>query len=172
MYQMLAGRLPFVAESPTSMAFQHAYEQAESLQNLVPEVPRRVSAIVTRLMAKNPDNRYQTAAEVLADIVGFRAGKPPARPPRGGSTSDVSPPASLPPLDSSNDFAGAADWSAPAEPPSDRGLLNRLASLFRRGARDLAGKLESTEQQVDGAIQQYQRTSQRIAADWFATVKT
>lgn len=161
-YQMLSGQLPFSADSPTSMAFQHAYEQPTPLGQIAGDVPRRVAAIVTRLMAKNPKHRYQTAAEVLDDIAAFRAGKPPARSPRGTAASGISLSASLPPMEAPGDFTGAADWAELAKPTSDRGWLDRIVNLFRRSVRDLTSKLENTEQQVDGAIQQYQHRANEL----------
>src|SRR5262249_23840640 len=149
MYQMLSGRLPFTADSPTTMIFKHAYEQPARLAEIAPEVPQRLAAIVTRLMAKNPDNRYQSAEEVLADIQNYRCATPPAPPLPSPA---VPPPPPLPPSpvqsweDSKQEFVHpAANFRA------------RLFSLFRRHAPQLAAKLENTTQQVDGAIRQYER---------------
>src|SRR5204863_9845655 len=65
MYQMLSGRLPFEADSPTTMIFKHAYEQPARLTEIAPCVPQRLAAIVTRAMAQYPANRYPSAAEAL-----------------------------------------------------------------------------------------------------------
>jgi predicted Ser/Thr protein kinase len=156
MYQMLSGRLPFVADSPTGMAFQHAYEQPEPLEKLAPGLPRRMSAIVTRLMAKNPDHRYQTAADVISDVVAYRAGKPPARPKRSAAGSNLSAatlPAALPAVD----MFGCEDWSTLAQRPLGASWRERILNLFRRRAFDLGAKLQATQLQVDDAILPYLR---------------
>jgi hypothetical protein len=57
-YEMLAGRLPFAATSPTSMIFQHAYEAPPSLAEIPPDVPAPVARVVACLMAKDPADRY------------------------------------------------------------------------------------------------------------------
>jgi hypothetical protein len=87
LYQMLAGRLPFVADSPTTMMFQHAYEKPPPMEEVAADVPAPLAAIVARLMAKDPDQRYPNCAEVLADLEAFRAGREvlaPARHERAG----------------------------------------------------------------------------------------
>lgn len=78
MYQTLAGRLPFAADSPTTMIFQHAYEQPAPLTEVAADVPPALAAIVLRLMAKDPAQRYQSAKDVLQDLAAFRAGELPS----------------------------------------------------------------------------------------------
>ena len=75
-YQLLAGRLPFVADSPTAMIFQHAYEAPFPLEQAAPGVPPPVIQIVARMMAKDPLDRYPDCGAVLADIVAYRKGEP------------------------------------------------------------------------------------------------
>lgn len=65
MYQLLSGELPFSAETPTGMMYQHTHSRARPLSELAPEVPLELEAVVRRLMAKEPGDRYQTAAEAL-----------------------------------------------------------------------------------------------------------
>jgi serine/threonine protein kinase len=67
-YRLLSGRLPFDAESPTGVIFKHAYEQAPPLWSFVPEVSQRLSDVVARLMAKNPDERFQSATELMRTL--------------------------------------------------------------------------------------------------------
>src|SRR5207248_2344218 len=74
-YQMLSGRLPFRAETPSVMIFQHAYEKPPSLREAVPGVPGPLADIVDRLMAKDPAARHQSCEEVLADLRRWRAGQ-------------------------------------------------------------------------------------------------
>ncbi|MCU0880607.1 MAG: serine/threonine-protein kinase, partial [Pirellulaceae bacterium] len=68
LYHMLSGSLPFEADSPTAMIFQHVYEQPKPLHHVAPQVPEALCAIVHRLLAKSPADRHQTAEEVLSDI--------------------------------------------------------------------------------------------------------
>lgn len=71
MYQMLSGSPPFSGESLASILFQHAYEAPRPLAQVAPEVPAELSAIVARLLRKNPDSRYQSASEVLRELRRF-----------------------------------------------------------------------------------------------------
>jgi serine/threonine protein kinase len=76
LYQLLCGRLPFVAHESTAVIYQHVYEAPPPISTFAPEVPRALVAIVEKMLAKSPDDRYQTAAEALADVRAFRAGRP------------------------------------------------------------------------------------------------
>jgi serine/threonine protein kinase/formylglycine-generating enzyme required for sulfatase activity len=75
-YQMLAGRLPFQADSAASMVFKHAFEDPLPLEHSAPDVPRPVAEIIARMMAKDPAQRYGSCAAVLADLKAVREGRP------------------------------------------------------------------------------------------------
>ena len=77
-YQLLAGRLPFVADTPTTMIFQHAYEEPFPLRRAAPDVPPPLVDIIALMMAKEPAERYPDCAAVLADIVAYRQGNLPS----------------------------------------------------------------------------------------------
>jgi hypothetical protein len=64
-YQMLAGMLPFTATDPMELVHHHI-ARAPVLQ--AAKVPAPVLAIVTKLLAKNAEDRYRTAAGVEADL--------------------------------------------------------------------------------------------------------
>ncbi|HKB36203.1 MAG TPA: protein kinase [Gemmataceae bacterium] len=107
-YQMLSGRLPFESDTPSRMLFQHAYETPRPLQEVAPEVPAALAAVVTRLLAKEPACRYSSSAEALSDLRHGRSqaapvpspereavaqgspGRPPA-PPRGEDRTEALP---------------------------------------------------------------------------------
>src|SRR5262249_3327697 len=66
--------LPFQAAPATALIFQHVYEPPPALDELAPDVPAALAAIVARLLSKSPDDRPQTADDVLADLRAYRAG--------------------------------------------------------------------------------------------------
>jgi tetratricopeptide (TPR) repeat protein len=78
-YEMLAGRLPFEAESPVGYIVQHATQPPAPLSLLRPDVPARLEAIVMRALEKSPDARPQTAAELGRQIA--EAAAPAPAPP-------------------------------------------------------------------------------------------
>jgi serine/threonine protein kinase len=76
LFQMLSGRLPFQADTPAALVFQHVYEQPPSLDEAAPGVPAPLKAIVARLLSKSAADRHQTAEDVLADLQAYRAKRP------------------------------------------------------------------------------------------------
>ncbi|WP_437947961.1 AAA family ATPase [Sorangium sp. So ce296] len=68
LYQMLTGRLPFRLSDPMEMVHAHLARTPTPPHELVPAVSRPVSDLVMRLLAKNPEERYQSARGVLADL--------------------------------------------------------------------------------------------------------
>ncbi|XID95217.1 Stk1 family PASTA domain-containing Ser/Thr kinase [Paenibacillaceae bacterium WGS1546] len=68
LYQMLTGRLPFLGESPISVALKHLQEPFEQPRQVNPHIPQSVENIILRAMRKNPQERYQSANEMLKDL--------------------------------------------------------------------------------------------------------
>ncbi len=64
MYQMLTGKLPFVADNIMALMYQIVDNTAPSPSSLNPKVPDMLDDIVSKCMAKNPSARYQTAYEL------------------------------------------------------------------------------------------------------------
>ncbi len=67
-YQMLAGRPPFSGDTALSVALQHLKRQPEPLENHRPDLPAPLCRIVHKMLAKNPDHRVQSAAELLREL--------------------------------------------------------------------------------------------------------
>jgi serine/threonine-protein kinase len=76
LYELLCGQPPFVGDSPVSVAYQHVREDARPPSLLNREVTPAVDAVVLKALAKNPLNRYQSAAEMRADLLRAAAGRP------------------------------------------------------------------------------------------------
>lgn len=68
LYQMLTGRLPFLGESPISVALKHLQEHFEEPRSVNPMIPQSVENIILKSMRKNPGERYQSAKEMLHDL--------------------------------------------------------------------------------------------------------
>ena len=68
LYEMLTGELPFTASDPMEWVHCHIARQPAPPDERVAGVPRPVSAIVMKLLAKNAEDRYQTAAGLTADL--------------------------------------------------------------------------------------------------------
>lgn len=64
LYQMLAGEVPFDADTPFEVIRKHISERARPLRQLRPDTPVALQRIVTRCMAKAPDRRYKTPLDL------------------------------------------------------------------------------------------------------------
>ena len=80
LYELLTDRPPFVGESPVSVAYQHVSEHPTPPSQLDSQVTPQVDAVVLRALAKNPDQRYQTAAEFKSDVDRAIVGAPVTAP--------------------------------------------------------------------------------------------
>jgi eukaryotic-like serine/threonine-protein kinase len=76
LFEMVAGRPPFLGETPVSIASKHVRDRPPVLRDLNPTVPPDLEAIVAKAMAKTPDLRYQSASDLQADLQRFAAGRP------------------------------------------------------------------------------------------------
>lgn len=68
LYEMLAGKVPFEADSAVSVALMQLQDDAERLTQINPDIPKGLEQICMHAMQKNPADRYQTATEMLLDI--------------------------------------------------------------------------------------------------------
>lgn len=68
LYEMLAGKVPFDSENAVSIALMQVQANAEKLTQINPNIPKGLEQICIHAMQKNPDDRYQTATEMLLDI--------------------------------------------------------------------------------------------------------
>ncbi len=67
-YEMLAGRVPFEADSAVSVALMQVKNTAKRLTDINPDIPVGLEQICIHAMQKNPLERYQTATEMLLDL--------------------------------------------------------------------------------------------------------
>ena len=80
LYEMLTGEPPFVGDSPVAVAYQHVREDPVPPSQRHEGISADLDAVVLKALAKNPDNRYQTAAEMRTDLVRVHNGEPPEAP--------------------------------------------------------------------------------------------
>ena len=78
LYELLTGRPPFTGDSPVAIAYQHVRENPIPPTRVDPDVPPWADAIVLKAMAKSPADRYQTAADMRADLQRAASGLPVA----------------------------------------------------------------------------------------------
>ncbi|MDQ3964975.1 MAG: Stk1 family PASTA domain-containing Ser/Thr kinase [Actinomycetota bacterium] len=98
LYEMLTGEQPYGGtENPIVEAMKHVNEPPRSPREVNPEVPEPLDAVTVKLLAKNPEDRYASAAELAEDLERARSGLPPvAEDPEETEKMIVLPPP-LPP---------------------------------------------------------------------------
>ena len=163
MYHMLSGRLPFEADSPTALIFQHVYEQPPPLTQWAPDLPKTLVDVVEKLLRKSPDERYQSAEEVLAELHATRTGnrrREAVHREKRDVVDTVHKPQSskvkedLPQLSANLlDIKPLGWWEC---------TRDRAASLFQKHSPEVLKQLQSTQQQVGGAIAEYERRQRKI----------
>jgi len=67
-YFLLAGKVPFPGSNLIQKLDKHRWHHPLSVEQVRPDVPRPVAAVVRRLMAKHPDDRYATPGELAASL--------------------------------------------------------------------------------------------------------
>ena len=92
LYEMLTGRPPFIGDTPLSIAYKHVRENPEKPSAINADIPAALDAVVMKALAKNPDNRYQTAREMREDLERFTAGEKVHATPLLVGPTTVGPP--------------------------------------------------------------------------------
>lgn len=67
-YEMLTGKLPFQSNDPLEIIYCHLSQQPVPVREFNSEIPDAIVQVVEKMMAKNVEDRYQTAAGILADL--------------------------------------------------------------------------------------------------------
>ncbi len=77
MYEALTGHPPFMAENPIKIILKHINDEPKAISALPQDykVPKNLESIIMRCLAKEPQDRYQTAEELLKDLQAVRDGK-------------------------------------------------------------------------------------------------
>jgi serine/threonine-protein kinase len=75
LYELLAHRPPFTGDTPVAIAYKQVNESPVPPSQVNPDVSPRLDAVVMKCMAKNPANRYQSAAELSEDLDRIRKGQ-------------------------------------------------------------------------------------------------
>ncbi len=68
LYEMVSGHPPYEANSAMTLMMMHVNDPIPDVRQLNPEVPSDLVAVINKALAKNPGERYQTAAELSADL--------------------------------------------------------------------------------------------------------
>ena len=75
LYEMLTGRPPFTGETPLAISYRHVQDAPEPPSTHISGLPRGLEAIIMKLLAKKPDDRYSSAQDLRLDLNRFLAGE-------------------------------------------------------------------------------------------------
>jgi serine/threonine-protein kinase len=89
LYELVCGGVPFVADSPVSVAYKHVREDPVPPSQRNSDVPPALEQIIMSALAKDPDHRYQSADDMRADLLRFRRGRPLAAAPVTAIMADM-----------------------------------------------------------------------------------
>ncbi|TDC80409.1 Stk1 family PASTA domain-containing Ser/Thr kinase [Streptomyces hainanensis] len=133
LYELLTGRPPFVGDSPVAVAYQHVSEEPTPPSVLAEGISPGVDAVVLRSLAKDREWRYQSAAEMRADLEAVLEGRgmavfaPPPEP--SASRASGAATASMPAM------SAARTGVAPAVPDGGGRRANRRPPQRRSSQR-------------------------------------
>ncbi len=91
-YEMLTGTPPYVADTPFALMHKHFYESPPTLNLSRPDLPTAFSDVIAKAVAKSPDDRFTTAAQMTAAFESAMSGRSPERPIAAPSLSDQTEP--------------------------------------------------------------------------------
>ncbi|HPT95807.1 MAG TPA: Stk1 family PASTA domain-containing Ser/Thr kinase [Microbacteriaceae bacterium] len=89
LYELLTGRPPFRGETPVAVAYQHVSEQPATPSELNEDLPRTLDLVALRALAKDPFQRFQTAAEFRAALDAANDGREPSKQELGALTNEL-----------------------------------------------------------------------------------
>jgi eukaryotic-like serine/threonine-protein kinase len=78
LYEAVTGTLPFTADNPIAVSMKHVNEAPQPPIELNPAIPAGMNAVIMKLLAKNPDDRYANADTLAEDLWRVRRGMAPA----------------------------------------------------------------------------------------------
>ena len=122
LFEMLTGTLPFEGDTPVSVILKHIQAPLPDTLRADPAIPPAVASLVEKMMAKKPEERYSSPAELAADIKLILQGKTPEalKPPVAPAPSPVGREAVASPVASDPLRAGRESSSAPQPSVKDR----------------------------------------------------
>jgi serine/threonine protein kinase len=76
LYEMLSGSVPFEGATPLSVAMKHKAEKPRDIRELRSQISPDAAALISRCLEKDPEKRYQTTEELIADLNRIEKGAP------------------------------------------------------------------------------------------------
>jgi serine/threonine-protein kinase len=120
LYFCLAGHYPFPENNPVKKMLAHQCHEPTPIRQIVPDCPAKLASIVHRLLRKQPEERYNSIGDLIADLQAItsdgKRGVTPSRP-----SAIIDPPSKRPPQ---------SDVESPAEPAETNKKNSQVATLL------------------------------------------
>lgn len=130
LFELLTGQAPFRGDSAVAVAYQHVSQTAPRPTSIAPDVPDQIDRVVMKSLAKRREERYQSAAQMRADLLAASRGEGVSAPAVGTwqtqvvSTPTQVAPAPVPPTQTAT-AAQTASQPAQRDPKKDDRSRNR-----------------------------------------------
>ena len=95
LFELLTGRPPFKGDSAVAVAYQHVEQIPPTPSSILSDIPESLDRVVLKALAKNRDDRYRSAAEMLSDLQRVARGMDVGAPPADSWATEVLPSAGL-----------------------------------------------------------------------------
>ncbi|HKI21578.1 MAG TPA: protein kinase [Isosphaeraceae bacterium] len=141
-YHMLTGEPPFRAENALALALKHVRETPRSMLVHSPELPVELDNLVLKLMAKDPADRYQSAADMLTDLAKIREAL------QVGSTATYSDASQT----DAQETADSPSITTPSRPSPKKSLAGSSSTLKTPAALTQSGSLPQPVVKLRGSL--------------------
>ncbi len=125
LYELLTGEVPFQADDPIKLISMHCFDVAPPVRKCNPEVSEAIEKVVAKALAKDPNDRYADAEQILAEMEAIL----------NGHASNIHMHPVLPPVDKQRDVQIDLEWDLKSSPEelwpfvSNTERLNRAIGL-------------------------------------------
>jgi serine/threonine-protein kinase len=165
-YHMLAGKPPFAEGGLGERVYKHMQEAPPDVRQFNPAVPEEMWVVLQKMLAKKPEDRYQTPAELLHDLKALQGQSGPIQVVAAASLQPhhgEDPPSTDDPVGSSDDLS-ADRAEAPADTePVPTAEPTRPPSSHTSVPRDDPALLGITPEQVQAAAGQFEHAREALA---------
>ena len=119
LYEMVTGRVPFLADTPLAVILKHVSDPLPLPSLIKSDIPESIERVILKALAKEPDDRYSTAAEFLAawkraledkETVRHAPDRISTSAPRAGTSLDQTQGRSVPAPKTASKSGGATGW--------------------------------------------------------------
>jgi serine/threonine-protein kinase len=144
LYELVTGRVPYEAETPLAVLLKHVNDPLPLPRQIKPDLPAAVERVILKAMAKNPDDRFQSAGAMVDALAEAVAPQPteivsPPFPAGAEEAATLARDVGGPPSVESTPPLQTADSTTPPVDPTVRRLETKAPAQARKPWLFLAG---------------------------------